>query len=571
MTDHLASARKALKQFFSYDRFKPAQEAVLTAALAGDDVLAVLQTGYGKSVCFQIPAMLKDGCAIVVTPLIALMKDQVDNANKRGIPASFVNSHLDPEEIQDRLDNFVGGAYRLLYVAPERLNSKPFRDALQRATVSYIVVDEAHCASMYGHDFRPAYSRIHEISSLLWEATETRPPIIAVTATATKGIEDDIATALGMNEEYVRVVGDPVRHNLSYEVRKPYGSDFTEVRNIMRNRIGILGRHLVYASTQKGATMTAQMMNELGHGRVADAYHGGMTRDERTRVQDEFVAGKLRLVCATNAFGMGIDVPDIRTVLHMGVPGSIEAYVQESGRAGRDGQPAAVILVCSQFAEDLQRQFIDNNNPPIASYGAVWEWLLEHTTKKSMVALSANDIGEELGLDGAGCSTVLNVLEGHRLVHREYHEGGAPVTVDVESLVAFKAPSRELKGTIAYLLERANETDDGAFGMDRTEAPFVAQVPVKAFRASLATLEAAGVITVGKTFTGKTTRVLDREAVLHDVLPVERLEQKRARDLARFDAMLDYTKLKAVEERRQFVQDYFLKEEDGPSRKPRND
>jgi len=573
ITSPLDEALSVLRQRFGYDKFKPAQEQVILAALSGEDVLAVLQTGYGKSVCFQIPALLRDGCALVISPLIALMKDQVDGAVRRGIKASFVNSSLEPDEVARRLGEFAAGAFKLLYVAPERINTNLFRGALARATVSFIVVDEAHCASMWGHDFRPAFARIHEVSSMLWQATSTRPPIIAVTATATADIESDIASAVGMSEGYVRVVGDPIRPNLAYE-RASGHSEWSAVMQVARRRFSMPGRHLVYASTRKGSEKVVEMLDQdLGKG-MARAYHGGMDKDARTAVQDAFVAGTVRVVVATNAFGMGIDVPDIRTVVHMGVPGSIEAYVQETGRAGRDGQPSEVVLVRSDFATSLQRNFIEGNNPPMEVYSKLWGWLCARASGTAL-KLSAASIAARLQVETdlgtvleAAVSTALNVLEGHRLIRREYYEGGTPILVRVGA-----SAQDVLKGNKVgrWLLAQAKEAAPTAvdvveIGVDKTDATFAIGVSAATLRKQLTSLELADVIDVGRVFTGKTTMVLDPEANLMERLPAERLAAKRARDLARFQAMLDYSMLPTVEQRRRFIRAYFLGEQLGASR-----
>jgi ATP-dependent DNA helicase RecQ len=572
----LDEARSVLKQHFGYDRFKPAQEQVISAALNGEDVLAVLQTGYGKSVCFQIPAAMRDGCALVISPLIALMKDQVDGANSKGIKASFVNSSLDADEVARRLSEFAAGAFKLLYVAPERIGTNLFRAALAKATVSFIVVDEAHCASMWGHDFRPSFARIHEISSMLWQAHNTRPPIIAVTATATNDIEGDIAAAVGMSEGYVRVVGDPVRPNLDYDTMNAQYSEWSSVMRLARQRFSLPGRHLVYASTRKGAEKVVEMLTQdFGDG-FALAYHGGMDKDDRTTVQDAFVRGKVSVVVATNAFGMGIDVPDIRTVAHLGVPGSIESYVQETGRAGRDGKPSTVVLIPSEFAITLQRSFIDGNNPPMRVYVRLWDWLCKRTLDGTVIRLSAASIAERLQretdlgeVSEAAVSTALNVLEGHRLVQRAYYEGGAPVRVNLDEASQAKLRSNKVgKWLLAKALEVAGKSglDRVEIDVDNTDAPFEMGISARSFSTLLNELDVSDVIDVGRVFTGKTTAVLDPEVDLMERLPVAQLEAKRKRDLARFQAMLTYSGLASNAARRQFIRDYFLGEQPGVSR-----
>lgn len=560
----LDEARHVLQQHFGYNRFKAAQEQVILSALNGEDVLAVLQTGYGKSVCFQVPAAMRDGCAIVISPLIALMKDQVDGAIKRGISASFVNSSLDPSDVTKRLNEFASGAFKLLYVAPERIGTQQFRAALARATVSFIVVDEAHCASMWGHDFRPAFSRIHEISSLLWDASGERPPIIAVTATATADIENDIAASVGMVDGYTRVVGDPIRPNLNYDT---FGgtSEWSAVMRVARSRFHMQGKHLVYASTRKGTEKVAQMLCEDFGEKFAAAYHGGMDKDDRTKVQDDFVSGRVRVVCATNAFGMGIDVPDIRTVVHLGVPGSIESYVQETGRAGRDGHPATVVLIDSDYAVKLQRSFIAGSNPPIQLYTTLWNWLLSRCSGGNTLRMSAASIAEDVSrgqaedVSESAIGTILNVLEGHKLIGREYYEGGAPVTVrmDTDSIAKLKACR-----VGAWLLKKAEASRSGGgsieISVDKTDAPFEIGMSARAFSKELTELDLSDAINVGRVFTGKTTTMLRPDAELLSVLPVELIEKKRKRDLDRFEAMLRYSRLPTHSDRVKFVRSYFL-------------
>lgn len=560
----LDEARSVLQLHFGYGKFKAAQEQVILAALNGEDVLAVLQTGYGKSVCFQVPAAMRDGCAIVISPLIALMKDQVDGANRRGIAASFVNSSLDPADVTKRLSEFASGAFKLLYVAPERIGTQQFRAALAKATVSFIVVDEAHCASMWGHDFRPAFGRIHEVSSLLWEATGSRPPIIAVTATATADIENDIAAAVGMTDGYTRVVGDPIRPNLTYDAIRGM-SEWSTVMRVARSRFRMPGKHLVYASTRKGTEKVAEMLcQDFGKG-FAAAYHGGMDKDDRTKVQDDFVSGRVLVVVATNAFGMGIDVPDIRTVVHLGVPGSIESYVQETGRAGRDGDASTVVLIDSDFSVNLQRSFIAGNNPPIQLYVKLWNWLIAKCAGGAVLRLSASSIAESLSgqsaedVSEAAVSTILNVLEGHKLIGRDYYEGGAPVTVrmDDESVTLLRKSKVGL-----WLLKKAEAHRAGGgsieISVDKTDAPFEIGISARAFSKELTDLDLADAINVGRVFTGKTTTMLQPDAELLTVLPIELIEKKRKRDLDRFEAMLRYSRLGTHQERVQFVRNYFL-------------
>ncbi len=555
---NLEAARAVLKEKFGYSGFKPAQERVIEAVLSGDDVLAILPTGYGKSICFQIPAMMAEGCAVVISPLIALMKDQVDAANRHGIPASYINSHIEPEEAADRMSDFVSGALKLLYVAPERINSSAFRAALARATVSYLIVDEAHCASMWGHDFRPAYNRISEITDIIWEARNTRPTIVALTATATANIENDIVGALGMAEEYVRVIGDPIRANLTYDVVLPFSSEWTAVMRTAHAALSAhpKGKHLIYCGARKAAERIADMLKQDGIENV-HFYHGAMDRRDRTKTQDDFLACEGGICCATNAFGMGIDIPNIRSVIHFGIPGSLEAYVQEAGRAGRDGLPSTVTLIRSTYSEGMQRRFVDNANPPIEVYQKVWAYLLRTTTDGQALARSAESIANAIdpNLSGDQVSTVLSVFDGHRLVHRQSYEGGSPARL-LGDLSPFATKGTAMAKVVAYLQKLSDEAGGGDFAVDRTDGPFDAGVSSTAFASSLKKLVEADVLKLDRAFTGKTTTVLQRRADPLEVIPIEMLELRRTHDLARLQAMLDYQHAPA-DERKKAIRDYF--------------
>jgi len=561
----LDAARQLLKTHFGYDSLKPAQEEVIAAALAGDDVLAVLPTGYGKSVTFQIPAMMREGCAIVISPLIALMKDQVDGANAKGIPASFVNSSLEADEQETRMNDFRAGAYKLFYVAPERITSAAFQRALTDASVNYVVVDEAHCASMWGHDFRPSFSRIGTIVERLERVTGKRPQVIAVTATATADIESDIANAVGMRDEYVRVIGDPVRPNLVYGSMSSY-SEWGLLRETIRALFSRPGRHLLYCGTRNGAETAAKIVaEELGADAVA-CYHAGMEQHERTSVQNRFVANELKVVVATNAFGMGIDIPDIRSVVHFGVSGSMEAYTQETGRAGRDGNESTIMLLHSEFSVRLQYTFFENNNPPPSLYRDLWIWLRAQSLKTRVIRSSIADIAHVMDLPPASSPMVgnaLNIMEKAGLIEREYYSAGAQAQVSIEQLVELEKTAKNTAKKVAqFLLLRARDVAASGtveIGVDKTDDAASLGVSKTTYTAALKSLDPA--VKVGRAFTGKTTRVLRGDLTtpeqMFTVLPMEKLKRKRERDLERLQAMLHYADLRTNEERKSFIRNYF--------------
>jgi ATP-dependent DNA helicase RecQ len=342
-----------LKQYFGFTSFRPLQEEIIRNALAGKDVFALLPTGGGKSLCFQLPAMAQPGLTVVVSPLIALMKDQVDALQASGVPATFLNSSLAAGESRARLRGLHNGQYRLLYAAPERLMLSGVMSDLQRWNVNLLAVDEAHCISEWGHDFRPEYRRLADLRQLF-----PTVPMMALTATATERVRTDIVTLLKLREPscYVASFNRP---NLSYRVfakNKPY----QQVLEFLRGRPRESG--IVYCQSRKSTESVAQRLNEDGV--KARPYHAGLTTKERTEHQELFLRDEVRVICATIAFGMGINKPNVRFVLHYDLPKNIEGYYQETGRAGRDGLPSECVLLFSAGDVVKQTSFIDEKPDP---------------------------------------------------------------------------------------------------------------------------------------------------------------------------------------------------------------
>ena len=349
----LVDPRAALRRHFGHEAFRPGQEDVVRAALAGRDLLAVMPTGSGKSIGYQLPALLLTGPTLVVSPLIALMKDQVDELSRKGIAAAALHSLASPAERRAAEAAMRGGRLRLLYVAPERFASASFRRLLEEAPLARFAVDEAHCVSEWGHDFRPDYRALADAARLCRRADGApgRPPITAFTATATPEVREDIVALLGLESPEIFVAGFD-RPNLFLDVRRVSGE--IEKRVLLPELVGPR-RALVYAATRKSAARAAEALR--GSGIAAEAYHAGMEESQRTRVQDRFAEGSLRVVCATNAFGMGIDRPDVEAVVHFEIPGSLEAYYQEIGRGGRDGRRAEATLLWN-YVDVRTREFL---------------------------------------------------------------------------------------------------------------------------------------------------------------------------------------------------------------------
>ena len=337
-----------LKQTFGYDEFRPLQQEIMEASLAGRDALAILPTGAGKSLCYQLPALVREGLTVVVSPLIALMKDQVDQLEASGVAATFLNSTLDSNEVRRRIDGLDAGNYQLLYVAPERLMLPDFLLRLQGWKIAALAVDEAHCISEWGHDFRPEYRRIKEVRHLLPDI-----PVLALTATATERVREDILKQLELRDPAVFLASFN-RPNLKYQVVAKSGAA-AQVCNFASARPDDSG--IVYCQSRKSTEALAATLRTNGFSAVA--YHAGLDAGERVRNQDAFLRDEAKIVCATVAFGMGINKPNVRYVIHADLPKNIEGYYQETGRAGRDGLPADCLLLFSRGDVMKYLKFLD--------------------------------------------------------------------------------------------------------------------------------------------------------------------------------------------------------------------
>ena len=359
--------QEILKQYWGYDNFRPLQEDIINSVLEGKDTLALLPTGGGKSVCFQVSALVKEGLCLVVSPLIALMKDQVENLKSKGIGALAVYSGMSFIEVKKTLQNAAYGNYKFLYVSPERLETSLFAEYLPALNINLLAVDEAHCISQWGYDFRPPYMRIANLREQL-----PGIPVLALTASATKTVQDDICEKLLFTKTQQRFQQSFERPNLSYSIFN-VASKQNKLLEILKN---VPGTAIVYCKSRKHTKEIADwlLMNSIG----ADHYHAGLKNEERNKKQENWVNNKTRVIVCTNAFGMGIDKADVRTVVHYDVPDCIENYYQEAGRAGRDGKRAyAVLLYGNKELEDLQQQS-DIRFPTQEDIKKVYTGLMNH-------------------------------------------------------------------------------------------------------------------------------------------------------------------------------------------------
>jgi ATP-dependent DNA helicase RecQ len=377
LTDPITS----LREHFGFDNFREGQREVIESILAGKDVIVVMPTGSGKSLCYQLPAMILDGVTLVVSPLIALMKDQVDALHARGLPATFINSSIPEPEQHARIEALRRREHKLVYIAPERFRSSRFNAALRSIPISLFAVDEAHCISTWGHDFRPDYLRLRNVVHTLGNIRT-----LALTATATPYVRSDIIQQLGLERPETYVSGFD-RPNLRIEVVHTE-KEREKITHIKRLAQAHEGSGIVYASTRKAVEQVGKELKRLGLS--VSTYHAGMSDAVRVRAQDDFMNGRTQMIVATNAFGMGIDKRDIRFVAHYQIPGSIEAYYQEIGRAGRDGLPSTCVLLFNYADKNTHDFFIEGSYPDLALVKSVYNSLVR--TELKQIQLSTSEI-----------------------------------------------------------------------------------------------------------------------------------------------------------------------------------
>jgi ATP-dependent DNA helicase RecQ len=403
-------SQQALEHYFGFREFREPQGEVISEILSGNDLFVVMPTGGGKSLCYQLPAILMDGVTMVVSPLVALMKDQVDALVSRGISATLINSTISGPEQQDRIRRMRAGEYRIVYIAPERFRSRSFLHALGQVTIALFAIDEAHCMSQWGHDFRPDYFRLGKVLDELG-----RPQVAAFTATATPEVRTDIVERLGLQTPKIFVAGF-ARPNLRFIVTETEGEfqKYERLRELIsRHRTGI-----VYCATRKRVDQVSDNLESWGVKVVR--YHGGIDDDAREAAQNRFSQNDCDVVVATNAFGMGIDRADLRFVAHFEMPGSLEAYYQEAGRAGRDGEPAECELLFNYADTRVQEFFIEGNNPSLELIRRTHLLLRNLANEATEVAVPIKDLAARLDYENneMAVRSALTILDRHGIIDR---------------------------------------------------------------------------------------------------------------------------------------------------------
>ena len=443
----------ALKKYFGYDQFKIGQEKLINGALEGNDVLGIMPTGGGKSLCYQLPAILLDGITIVISPLISLMKDQVDSLNEVGIPGTFINSTLSDSELVDRLEDIRKGKYKIIYVAPERLNSYIFTNLIRDIKVSMVAVDEAHCISQWGHDFRPSYVEIPRFI----KSIKNRPIVAAYTATATKEIVVEIKELIGLRNPVESLIGFD-RPNLFYRVIKVSDKLSYVIEYLKNNFIDESG--IIYCATRKAVETLTEKLQLAGYSAVA--YHGGMNSDDRQKHQEDFIYNKIKIIVATNAFGMGIDKPDVRFVFHYNMPQNMEAYSQESGRAGRDGEPSDCILLYSPSDIVKQKLLIQYNSMSLERETLLYEnlqYLIDYCHTNECLRKSILTYFGEI-VDDENCNNCENCLDKSEMID---------ITVEAQKILScvYRANERYGTSTIIQTLRGSRNKKLLDYGLDQ--------------------------------------------------------------------------------------------------------
>ena len=538
MTDDIAQkkrqAQELLKIHYGFDRFRPGQEKAIDAILSGKDVLVVMPTGGGKSLIYQLPSLVLPGATIVISPLIALMKDQVDSLNRVGVPATFVNSSISLDQARERLAGVKQGFYKLLYIAPERFYNDEFVASLAGLNVSLFAVDEAHCISQWGHDFRPSYMKLYRAVELCG-----RPPIAALTATATPEVKEDIAKQLNMSDPEKVITGFS-RPNLQFGVVK--ASEAQKLQMIVDIVQGVDGCGIIYTGTRNKAEELTDKLLEAGVEAVF--YHAGMDAESRDWTQENFLKGKTKVIVATNAFGLGIDKKDVRFVIHHDLPGTIEAYYQEAGRAGRDGQASLCLMFYAPKDRFLREFFIQGDNPSPETVLSVYEILKNYEVERIFTTYAEIKEGLSDEVPDMAVGTCLKILEREGYVSRS-SEKNSPAWLRLinDHKTTLDFVSKKAKKQIEVLNKLndrfAKELFEG-WELDLDEVSGILDVGRESLVRSINSWKKAGLVEYEPPKRGTEIRMLKRVEREDIKINFTALKEKARRAYQKLDDMEDY-------------------------------
>lgn len=524
-------------KLFGLPTFRPGQREVIEAVMSGRDCLCIMPTGGGKSLCYQLPAVLREGVTLVVSPLIALMKDQVDGLQSEGIRATFINSSLSVAEQRERLAGMATGKFDLVYVAPERLRNPRFLDAARGLRVQLLAVDEAHCISEWGHDFRPDYARLGRFRERLGN-----PPTIALTATATPDVREDIVHQLQLRSPDVFITGF-ARPNLRFEVLSPAGT--SEKNEWLSDLLATKpGSGIIYCSTRKKCEEVVEYLREKTKVRIG-LYHAGMLPEDRRQVQEHFMAGDVELIVATNAFGMGIDKADLRFVIHYNMPGTLEAYYQEAGRAGRDGRPSRCLLLYSYADRYIQEFFIENRYPARAVVRQVYEYL--RSLDIDPIEITLQEIKERLNLsigpEGVGaCEQLLEQCGALERLASQQNMASVKIDSDLPTLVDLLPREAKVQRRVLQVVER--ELDERRcewvyFHPHQLAAK--ADLDREALARALRELTKLTAFDYVPPFRGRAIHMLQRDCSFENLdIDFQELERRKQAELRKLDRVINY-------------------------------
>lgn len=538
-----------LKIHYGFDEFRPGQERAIDNILDGKDTVAIMPTGGGKSLIYQLPAMVLEGVTIVISPLIALMKDQVDALNTIGIPATSINSSVSPTETAKRLEEVKKNHYKLLYIAPERFYSQEFINALKEIKISLFAIDEAHCISQWGHDFRPSYLRVKNSIEFFG-----RPPVVALTATATPEVKEDIIRQLDLKNPEMVITGF-ARPNLQFGVIQ--ANDAQKPRLIVDALNSTDGSGIIYVGTRAKADDLAQVLLEQDIEAVV--YHAGMDASDRSWVQENFMTNKVRVIVATNAFGLGINKKDIRFVIHYDMPGTVEAYYQEAGRAGRDGHPSFCLLFYSPRDRYLREFFIKGDNPPPEIILNVYEVLVNYESDTILITYA--DLAKSLSdnVPEMAIGTALKILEREGYISRPNEKtANAFLKTKVDFATTLGSLGGRAKTKIDILnklYDRFEEELENGWNFNLEEVSGVLKIKKDSLVRLIRFLAEKDMVEYQPPFRGTEINILKRVDVSEINIDFKVLKEKLERAYAKLDRMEDYIFHFGC--RQEYILDYF--------------